>query len=344
MTSMLTRRVAGLAAAVVFAAACSSGGSSPSAPASGTASTPSGSASVAPSAAEPIEVYVLQPANSDPYPRENEGIEAEAAKHPNVKVTFDFGTSQQDANSMITKINDAVTRGVDVIMVNSGAAGDQLVAPLKAAIDKGIKVITFDQDVPVEGRLSYVAWDSSDAGKIAGEHFREQVLKAYPAGGKIGMIIAFKGNPLLGSIDDGFKKAIEGSNLEIVTEIDTAGDANKSRTATEDILTANSDLVGLFVDNDLATVGVRPALAAKQSNIFMMGVFGTPEAFDEIAKNGTQKATVACPFQAIGAVALRKAIAAAQGEAVEAQIKLPSLLITPDNAATAIEEILKLAN
>ena len=119
--------------------------------------------------------------------------------------------------------------------------------------------------------------------------------------------------------------------------------ACRTREGAEDILTANPDLVGLFVDNDLATIGVRPALAAKNSKVFMMGIFGTPEAFSEIAKNGTEKATVACPFQAIGAVALRTAVKAANGEQVDATIKLPSLLITPDNAATAVQTILDLA-
>lgn len=296
----------------------------------------------APVFADTIEIYVLQPAPSDPYPRENEGIKAAAAEMTDVNVTFDFGTSQQEAGPMITKINDAVTRGVDVILVNSGAVGDQLAPALADAIAQGVKVVTFDQDVPVEGRLSYIAWDSADAGKIAGEYFRQQVLAAYPDGGKIGVIIAFKGNPLLGSIDDGFKKAIEGANFEIVSEIDTAGDANKSRTATEDMLLANPDLVGLFVDNDLATIGVRAALEARGSKPFMMGVFGTPEAFEEIANHGWQDATVASPFQAIGALGLRTAVAVAKGETVPAVQKLPSLLITPENAANAVEAIIAL--
>jgi ribose transport system substrate-binding protein len=293
----------------------------------------------------PTEIYVLQPAPSDPYPREDEGIMAEAAKYDDVNVTIDHGTAQTDATTMITKINDAVTRGVDVIMVNSGAVGEQLVLPLEEAIAKGVQVVTFDQDVPVEGRKSYIVWDASDAGTIAGQHFREQVLAEHPDGGPIGMIIAFKGNPLLGAIDDGFRAAIEGSGLEVVSEIDTEGDANRSRTATEDILLANPDLVGLFVDNDLATIGVRAALEARGDKPFMMGVFGTPEAFDEIAKgeSGWQDATVASPFQAIGAVALRTAVAVANGEEVPELQELPSLLITPDNAAQAVDQILALA-
>jgi ribose transport system substrate-binding protein len=133
--------------------------------------------------------------------------------------------------------------------------------------------------------------------------------------------------------------------LEAVSEIDTEGDANRSRTATEDILLANPDLVGLFVDNDLATIGVRAALEARGEKPFMMGVFGTPEAFDEIAKgeSGWQDATVASPFQAIGAVALRTAVAVANGEEVPELQELPSLLITPDNAAQAVDQILALA-
>jgi len=244
---------------------------------------------------------------------------------------------------MISKINDAVTRGVDVILLNSGAVGDQLVLPVEEAIAKGVEVVTFDQDVPAQGRKSYIQWDASDAGTIAGTYFRDQVLAEYPDGGPIGMIIAFKGNPLLGSIDDGFKAQIEGSGLEIVTEIDTAGDPSASRTATEDILLANPDLVGLFVDNDLATIGVRPALEARGEKPFMMGVFGTPEAFDEIANHGWQDATVACPFQALGAVGLRTAVAVANGEEVPEFQSLPSLLVTPENAGSAFDEIMALA-
>jgi ribose transport system substrate-binding protein len=283
------------------------------------------------SGAKKIRVYVLQPDGSDPYPRENVGFEQEAKRHPEIQLKLDAGTARTDAGGLINKINDAVTRGTDVIAVNGGAVGKQLAPALEAAAAKGIKVITFDQDVPAPHRAAYVAWDAEGAGRIAGDYFR----KAVPSGGKVGMIIGFKGNPLLDAINNGFLSAIKGSNLKIVSTIDTQVDANKSRSATEDILTAHPDVAGMFVDNDLATVGVRKALEAKRKKVFMMGVIGTPEAFTAVATHGYQSADVATPLRAYGVLTIRRAVQLARGQAVPEITKVPSVLITPDNAARA---------
>lgn len=71
-----------------------------------------------------------------------------------------------DTNQMkldqVTKIEDAVTMGVDVI--NVSVLDVALMTPaINAAVDAGVPVLTFDSDAPASKRLTYYGIDNSEA-------------------------------------------------------------------------------------------------------------------------------------------------------------------------------------
>jgi rhamnose transport system substrate-binding protein len=95
-------------------------------------------------------------------------------------------TSEGGGASQIASVTDATAQGVNAIMISNNT-GDQIVPALKAAHDKGIKVVSWDSPIgSAEGEDVYVAQiDSAQAGKVLADMARN-ILG--PDGGKLAIL------------------------------------------------------------------------------------------------------------------------------------------------------------
>ncbi len=142
---------------------------------------------------------------------------------------------------------------------------EQMIAPLEAARDAGIKIITVDTFLgdgdyvngPVTFPLSYIGSDNVEGGRIAGEALAERL------GGE-GQVYIQNTNVGVSTTEqrsEGFRMAMdEYPDIEIIGEDYNLDDANTSVEQTTAVLQREPDLGGIFGVNVFSAQGAGTAV------------------------------------------------------------------------------------
>ncbi len=163
---------------------------------------------------------------------------------------------QEDAQVQAQYVEQLVASGVHGIAISCTDA-NLLTSALKAAVDKGVVVVTFDSDAPESGRMAYYGVDDKEAGKEVMRQLADQM-------GGSGKVAILTGNPAASNL----QKRVEGV-IEQAGEYEGITDATvysfMPETATEaaakmqQVQSANPDITGwalvggwpLYTDNAL---------------------------------------------------------------------------------------------
>jgi ribose transport system substrate-binding protein len=287
-----------------------------------------------------VRVFVLMPSTeTQAYLRQIKGMKHQQTKEPNAAVTIDAGDVRGSADVVLQKLQSAVTQRYDAIAVNAGANAKQMLPILKRAVDRGIKIVAFDQDLPgLTGKSTLIGWDSRKAGEIMGEYWRTKLL---PDGGKVGVIRCFAGIGQLLDFEYEGWESTKGSKIKVVSTIDAQCDQAKARAAAENMLTAHPDLKGIFCDADYGALGAERALdAAGKKDIILTGAGSDEEALKTILNGGVLSATSTFPFELFGERAVHYAIEAARGKQLPPDMLVKPELVTSANAKGVLDGIL----
>jgi ribose transport system substrate-binding protein len=258
---------------------------------------------------------------------------ARAADKRLASVQVDISTSNEltDTQQQIQKIEDALTKQPAGLAVFPSVA-EPLVPSLERAQRQGAKVLVIDQDIPsLSGKLAFVGTDNEKGGEQAGRYMVEHV-----SGGEIGIIGSSPGITSTDARVKGFKTAIAGSKLKLVTTLVADCDRSKAQSVMEDILSAHPRLAGVFSVCDESAIGAGKAIvqAGKAKQIELVGFDGSPEAVDLIAKgDGSIDADIAQNPYAMGERSVEALARALDGKPVDAVIDTGTDVVTPENAA-----------
>ena len=258
-----------------------------------------------------------------------EGCE-KAANAAGAELIFGAGETEADIAGEISKVEDALTKGAEALVV-APSAPDQL-QPVLDRASKDIPVLLLDTDIPDMGsKTSYVGTDNVAAGKLGGQFILDSGGK-----GKFGIVT---GDPGITSIEDriaGAKQAWEGSAIELVQVVNARGCTRDAGvTVTEDLLTANPDLDGIFFVCDQPMLGGVEAIkkaGKKPENLFILGFDAEPEAV-ELVEQGVVDGDVAQFPGKMGELGIENAIRAINGETVPKFIDSGAEIVTEANAA-----------
>jgi ribose transport system substrate-binding protein len=192
------------------------------------------------------------------------GIEA-AAKDLGVEVVTQipqtWGVEAQ------TPILDAmVARGDLDYIVTAPTDKDQMIGPLKAAVDAGIKVITVDTFLgdgdyvkgPVTFPISYIGSDNVEGGRISARGLAKAI------GGK-GLVYINSTNPNVSSVEGrekGFKEVMEKEypDIKVLGPDYNLDDQNKASQQTAAVLEREANLAGVFGTNVFSAQGAGTAV------------------------------------------------------------------------------------
>jgi simple sugar transport system substrate-binding protein len=119
------------------------------------------------------------------------------------------GSESSNVNQMVDAVNTAVASGVDGIAV-SLIDLHAFNAPVEAALQAGIPVVSYNADAPTNKRLAYVGQDL----KLAGEQMGERIVEAVKEGDVV-LFIDTPGSANLQPRIDGAVKAIKASGKPI---------------------------------------------------------------------------------------------------------------------------------
>lgn len=248
-----------------------------------------------------------------------EGAEAKAKELGVELIVLD---SQDDSTKAASNMEDLITRGVDVIIVNP-TDSDAIVPSVEAANEAGIPVITVDRVSNGGEVVSSVASDNIAGGKMAGEFIIEKLAGK----GKVVELEGISGANSAIERGQGFNEAIEGSGLEVVAKQTADYDRSKGLEVMENILQSQPEIDAVFAHNDEMALGALEAIKAAGREIIVVGFDATDDAVASV-EAGDLAATIAQQPDIMGQKAIEIAQKVANGEEVEASIPVELKMVT----------------
>ncbi|WP_250527426.1 substrate-binding domain-containing protein [Caballeronia sp. GAWG2-1] len=270
---------------------------------------------------------------------------SEEAKAENVQLLD--GNSDNKAEKEASLIDTYIARGVKAIVI--APLSDQASIPaLKRAHDKGIQVVTWTTDIKADFPAARVGSSGAimggGTGKAAARFFKEKLGGTATVG-----LIGFKAQlPELSTArTQGFlTEARKGGTVNVVAEQD-AWLAEKAVTVVSDMLTANPKINVIYAANEGGTVGAVQAVRRmnKQGKVFVFGTDGSEQLTSFLQDNdGVLIATTAAQPKLIGREAVKAAVKAAKGQAVDKVIEVPAVPLSRDDPKTLASYAASLKN
>ena len=236
--------------------------------------------------------------------------------------------AQNDTAQQQDDIQNFITQQVDVILVNP-VYSDAVVPAVEAANDAGIPVIALDRKASGGDVVSTIASDNVQGGKMAGEELIRLV-----GSGNVAQLEGIPGTDPARDRGQGFQDAIDAqSSVKVVASQTADFDRSEGLTVTENIMQANSDIKGIFAQNDEMALGAVQALGDQAgADVKLVGFDGGEDALNAI-QDGTMNATIAQQPDKMGSQGVETAISVINDESVDENIPVEVNLVTPDNVS-----------
>lgn len=335
-----------LALSLVLALAACAANTNPSTPSNDTAADTTPSAEPAASEDQPagdtsalkngltIQIVPMSTA-SDYWNALRAGAEAAAeefgAEYGGITILYDGPARNGDSQGQIDIMNNAVTAGVDGILL-AATDPEALHSAVVDAEENGVFVCTVDSGVEPNDASSFICTDNVSGCKKLGEYMAE-IIGYEGKYAIIGDNYAFAAG-----VDrpEGFNQGMqEYENIEYLGIQLANSDIPTAESMALNYLTANPDISVIFCSNDAAITGA--------SNAFLQeGICGevklcsvdVSEDIISYIKTGMVTATVLQSPYNMGYEGVKTILALLNGQSVEKQVDAGTYLLTKDNLDT----------
>ena len=247
------------------------------------------------------------------------------------KILWKGPAEETDVAGQTAIIEDFINQKVDAIVM-AACDAKALVPKVQAAIKAGIPVITIDSGIASDDALSFVATDNVKGAAEAAKKLAELIGDE----GEVGIIPFVKGAATSDMRESGFKDEIaKHSKIKIVSTLYSQSDVQKGMSATENMLTANKNLKGIFAANEPGAVGAAQALKGRnmEGKVKLVAFDGADAEITGLKSGIIQALIVQNPFK-MGYEGVKAAVAAIKKEQVEKRIDTGVAVITKDNMDT----------
>jgi len=246
-----------------------------------------------PSLAEdkPALAFVVNAA-SDFWKLAEAGVKAAQAELPGYDLQFRY-PAQGTAALQNALMDDLVAAGADAIMISSADPKNSIGAFNRIAAQ--VPLFTTDSDAPASKRIAYLGSSNTDAGVQAGEIARV----AMPKGGKCMGFVGFLGADNAVERIAGFRKAVEGSGIELVDVRGDDVDFARARSNVDDVLAASPDItcmVGFYSYNPPKIYEALQA-AGKLGKVQVIGFDEDPVTLGAVREGKFAGTVVQDPYQ-----------------------------------------------
>src|SRR5437588_12249372 len=216
-----------------------------------------------------------------------------AGKDWGVKVGLFGATSEADVSAQVSLVENSLSRNVNGIVL-AASSSQALNAVIDRARSQGIKVITVDTKVTTASD-GFIGTDNSKAGAQATDRLGQQLQKKGVTTGQILIESSVAGVQTIVDRDTGFQTELAARfpGLKIIAHRYNNNDTPTALSQVNDAISANSDLVGIYADNNVSADGVAQSIQGNkaQSRIIAVGFDSDPQEISAL-KNGTLQAIV----------------------------------------------------
>lgn len=239
-----------------------------------------------------------------------------AAKATGVKIETLGAPAETDVAKEVSITENAIQTHPDAIVIAATNAV-ALAKPIEKATAAGIPVIMIDSSANTDKYVTFLATNNVTGGMKAADEIASCVkARTGKAEGSVAYLTALAGAQSLNDRDKGFVDQIKAKypGLKIVDHRVGNNDASKALSDSEDILTKNPDLVGIFADNELEGDGAGTALneKSKASKVCLVSFDTSAQELSFLKKGVIDGLIVQDPFM-MGYAGVWYALAASHG-------------------------------
>ncbi len=226
--------------------------------------------------------------------------------------------SQNDPSKELANVEDLTVRGVKAILINP-TDSDAVSNAIKMINRAGIPVLTLDRGAARGMVAAHIASDNVAGGKMAGDFMAEKLGK----GAKVIQLEGLPGTSAARDRGQGFAEAVKTNGFKVLASQPADFDRTKGLNVMENLLAANSDVQGVFAQNDEMALGaIRALQAAGKKEVMVVGFDGTDDGVAAV-KRGDMAGTIAQQPALIGSLGVETAAKILKGEKVETFIPVP---------------------
>ncbi len=249
-----------------------------------------------------------------------------AADSLGVELLFQ-GAPEFNATLQVPVLNAMIARKPDAILI-APTDKQQLIAPLKAAHEAGILVITVDTFIddgdyqtgtgPGDFPMSYIASDNVLGGIMAGR----ALAKAIGEEGKVYVSNVKPGISTTDQREEGFKVAMRNyPNIQVLETQFNDDDANKASAQLQAVLARNPDLKGVFGANLFSAIGAADGVkSVGKTGVVKVVAFDAPSRIVDDIKSGLIDMAIAQHPAEIGYYGVMTAYALLTGQSAPTAI------------------------
>ena len=283
---------------------------------------------------EGITVAVIPKGTSHAFWQSIHAGAEKAAQEIGVTVAWRGPLREDDRDSQVSEVENAIARGVSGIAL-APLDDSALVGPVSSAMKRQIPVVIFDSGLKGEDWVSFVATDNNAGGRLAGEH----MAKLLNGKGRIFLLRYAEGHDSTNRREEGFLEAVKshpGLELTSVNQYggaDVEGAYKKAEQILSTLKAPDGSLAidGIFTPNESSTFAM---LRVLQDNGWAGKVrFIGFDASDNLVKGLQSKQLDGLVLQdpvKMGYLAVKTLVGHIRGEKVERRIDTGVRLVTPD--------------
>jgi ribose transport system substrate-binding protein len=243
-----------------------------------------------------------------------DGAEAKAEE---LGVEINVIDAGNDPAKQSTDIEDLITTGIDVLIVNPEDSASVGTA-VQSAIDQGIPVIALDREVEGAEVDTFIGTDN----EVAAQEAAEELLNYLEAEDEVVILEGVPGASSAIDRQQGFMNALEG-NANVVATQTANFDRTEGLTVTENLLQAHPNLRAIVAANDEMALGAIEAIngagMTAGEDILVTGFDANDDALSAV-EAGSMLLTVEQKPDEMGQVAVETALSLHNGESVESEI------------------------
>jgi ribose transport system substrate-binding protein len=269
-----------------------------------------------------------------------------AAQELGITVIWRGPLREDDRESQVTEVENAIARGVDGIAL-APLDESALVGPVSGAMKRRIPVVIFDSGLKGDDYVSFVATDNEKGGRLAGEH----VVKLLNGKGRVILLRYAEGHDSTSRREQGFLAAFEGQpGIQIVSSNQYGGaDVEGAYKKAEALLSAMKGPDGLpavdavFCPNESVSFAMLRVLQDNgwAGKIRFIGFDASPNLVSGLRARQIDGLIVQDPVK-MGYLGVKTLVAHIRGERVERRIDTGVRLVTPDEMDEAeVKELLE---
>src|SRR6185312_2004321 len=183
-----------------------------------------------------------------------------AAIEEGYAIEWNAPAMEVDASRQIEIVDSMINRRVAGLAL-SPVDRTALVNVVERADREGIPVAIFDSGIDTPHKITFIATDNLESGRIAARRMGELL----DGKGKVSVIGFEAGSASTMDRERGFAEEMQSKfpGIELLGVQFGNADRARAMSLTENVLTANPDLAGIFADNESSSVGAVQAVKAR---------------------------------------------------------------------------------